>query len=253
LITGATDGLGRHLAHKLAEAGDYVIIHGRNAARAQRVKDEIRRPTDVMIADLADLRQVDTLAGDVLKLYPRLDAVINNAGVGFGRTGASRELSADGIELRFAVNYLAGYHLTRKLAPLLATGTVINVASAGQQAIDFNDPMLGRRYSGRRAYAQSKLAQIMFTIDLAQELPEARINALHPATYMNTSMVRQAGIHSLSTVEEGAAATLRLLDILGSGRYYNGTHESRADAQAYDPAARQRLRALSDELIARAL
>ena len=131
----------------------------------------------------------------------RLDLLINNAGIGSGGPQGTRQTSADGYELRFAVNYLAGFLLTHLLLPLVrnsAPARIVNVSSLGQQAIDFADVMLTHGYSGSRAYCQSKLAQIMFTIDLAQELDGSgvTVNALHPATYMNTTMVRQSGGHA---------------------------------------------------------
>jgi NAD(P)-dependent dehydrogenase (short-subunit alcohol dehydrogenase family) len=115
-----------------------------------------------------------------------LDALVNNAGI--GTSGSKRELSADGFELRFAVNYLAGFLLTRLMLPMLASrksARIVNVSSAGQQAIDFSDVMLTRGYSGVRAHCQSKLAQILFTFDLAKKLAgqNITINCLHPATY----------------------------------------------------------------------
>ncbi|RVB50472.1 SDR family NAD(P)-dependent oxidoreductase, partial [Mesorhizobium sp. M7A.F.Ca.CA.004.06.1.1] len=124
----------------------------------------------------------------------RLDILINNAGIGTAGQGAKRQVSADGCELRFAVNYLAGFLLTSELLSLLkasAPARIVNVASAGQQAIDFSDVMLTRSYDGVRAYCQSKLAQILFTVDLAEQLKGTgvTVNALHPASYMNTTMV----------------------------------------------------------------
>jgi NAD(P)-dependent dehydrogenase (short-subunit alcohol dehydrogenase family) len=158
--------------------------------------------------------------------------------------------------LRFAVNYLAGFLLTDLLLPLLKAGAparIVNVSSLGQQALDFTDVMLTREYSGIRAYRQSKLAQILFTFDLAKELEGKGItvNALHPATFMDTKMVRDFGTPR-STVEEGALAILKLAisaEIDGrSGLYFNGQEEARADAQAYDSEARQCLKRLSFEL-----
>jgi NAD(P)-dependent dehydrogenase (short-subunit alcohol dehydrogenase family) len=264
LITGSTDGLGRELAVRLARRGMRVLIHGRDAERAEQVRAEILDAGGpeplVLLADLADLRQVDLLADEVLRITDRLDVLVNNAGVGFGAPGTPRQSSADGIELRFAVNYLAGYRLTRRLLPLLSSSApsrIVNVASAGQQAIDFTDPMLERRYDGVAAYRRSKLAQIMFTFDLADELgdEDVLVNSLHPATFMATSMVREAGTEPASTVTEGAEATLRLITApdLPTGHYFNGTRQARANDQAYDAAARERLRRLSDDLIATAL
>ena len=198
----------------------------------------------------------------MLRLSETLDVLVNNAGVGFGADDTLREVSADGIELRFAVNYLAGYRLTTLLQDLLresAPARVVNVASAGQHAVDFDDPMLTTDYSGTRAYAQSKLAQIMFTLDLAEQLRDAEVtaNALHPATYMNTAMVRQAGISPLNTVEQGLEAVLRLvtdpaLDGV-SGRYFHGSRESEPLEQGRDRRARAQLRELSERLVREAL
>ncbi|MFF0344419.1 SDR family NAD(P)-dependent oxidoreductase [Kribbella sp. NPDC004875] len=257
LITGATDGLGRELALRLGTAGVRVLIHGRDARRADTVRADIVAaggpPPEVLLADLASLRAVDKLAEGITG---ELDVIVNNAGIGGGRPGTTREVSADGVELRFAVNYLAGYRLTRLLLPQLApSGRVVNVASAGQQAIDFDDPMMERGWDAFSAYQQSKLAQIMFTIDLAAELDGVTVNSLHPATFMDTTMVNQSGVSPISTVAEGADATMRLITApnLPTGRYFNGLREARANAQAYDADARERLRILSDELIAGAL
>src|SRR5262249_50559244 len=149
---------------------------------------------ELLIADLAALAEVRRLAEAVRATTDRLDILINNAGI--GTAGDARQTSADGHELRFAINYLAGFLLAYLLLPLIkqsAAARIVNVASAGQQAIDFADVMLTRGYSGSRAYRQSKLAQILFTVDLARELDGTgvTVNALHPATYMNTTMVRR--------------------------------------------------------------
>ncbi|MQA93694.1 MAG: SDR family NAD(P)-dependent oxidoreductase [Streptosporangiales bacterium] len=262
-ITGSTDGHGRYVAVRLAEAGADLILHGRDRQRADKVRAEVRAASghdpEVILADLADLHEVDRLADEVLKRGDRLDAFVSNAGIATAPRG--RGLSKDGVELRFAVNHLAGYHLARRLTPRLtasAPARVVNVASAGQQAIDFTDPMLERGYSGMRAYAQSKLAQIMFTVDLAEELRDAGVlvNALHPATFMNTRMVRRAGVPPISTVRKGGNATLRLIadpEVTVSGRYFDGMREATPNTQAADPEARRRLRELSDRLIAEAL
>jgi NAD(P)-dependent dehydrogenase (short-subunit alcohol dehydrogenase family) len=200
---------------------------------------------------------VRRLADAVRQESDRLDILINNAGIGSGGSAGRREVSQDGYELRFAVNYLAGFLLTRLLLPLLMASRparIVNVSSLGQHPIDFDDVMLTRNYSGSRAYAQSKLAQIMFTFDLAGELDPAIItaNCLHPATFMATTMVRQSGVTPVSTVEEGAEAILNLglspaLDGR-SGDFYDGLRPAMANAQAYDDDARERLRALSLQL-----
>jgi NAD(P)-dependent dehydrogenase (short-subunit alcohol dehydrogenase family) len=246
------------VAERFGASGARVFVHGRDKGRGERVVSEIKArggKAELITADLASLAEVRRLADEVRAKTDRLDILINNAGI--GTAGAERHTSADGYELRFAVNYLAGFLLTAQLLPLLnasAPARIVFVASAGQQVIDFDDVMLTRGYSGTRAYCQSKLAQIMLTMDLAQALEGSGItvNSLHPATYMNTTMVRRAGVTPVSTVEQGADAILNLATspkLAGrSGLYFNGLRESRADAQAYDRKAQQKLRALSLQL-----
>ena len=261
LITGSTDGVGRYVASQLAAAGAKVLIHGRDEARAETLSEEIKRAGGGVPAfyqaDLSSMAGVRQLADAVLAGHSRLDVVISNAGIGSQNGGPGRQTSVDGYELRFAVNYLAGFLLVHRLLPLLkqsAPARIVNVASLGQHPIDFDDVMITRGYNGSRAYAQSKLSQIMFTIDLAEELRGSgvTVNSLHPATYMNTTMVRAGGITPISTVEQGGAAIVRLVtgdDVAGkSGLFFNGMQEAKANPQAYDAAARQRLRTLSLEL-----
>jgi NAD(P)-dependent dehydrogenase (short-subunit alcohol dehydrogenase family) len=252
LITGATDGLGRGLANALASEGHTILVHGRSQERIDDTLAEL--PGDGhrgYLADLSSLEQVRRLAAEVTESEERLDVLVNNAGIGFD---GDRKESADGVELRFAVNYLAGYVLTKELLLLLERSKparIVNVASAGQHAIDFDDPMLERGYSGWRAYMQSKLAQVLFTFDLAERLHEGvTVTALHPATFMPTKMVPSP----TSTLEEGVEATKRLVadpELEGvSGAYFNGQREAGAEAQAYDGEARRRLRELSERLTA---
>jgi NAD(P)-dependent dehydrogenase (short-subunit alcohol dehydrogenase family) len=261
LITGSTDGVGRYVAAKLAASGARVLIHGRDKARAKALIEEIRQagggePTFYQ-ADLSSLADVRRLAQAVLADHTRLDVFVSNAGIGSQNEGPARQTSHDGHELRFAVNYLSGFLLAHLLLPLLrpsAPSRIVNVASLGQHPIDFDDVMITRGYSGGRAYAQSKLAQIMFTIDLARELVGSgvTVNSLHPATYMNTTMVRAGGVTPISTVEQGGEAILHLVsgdDVTGkTGLFFNGMNQAQAHPQAYDEAARKRLRALSLEL-----
>jgi NAD(P)-dependent dehydrogenase (short-subunit alcohol dehydrogenase family) len=261
LITGSTDGVGRYVASQLAAEGAHVLIHGRDAARADALIGEIKRAgheaPKFYSADLSSLAGVRQLAEAVLAGHPRLDVLVSNAGIGSQNEGPGRQTSVDGHEIRFAVNYLAGFLLAHRLLPLLkaaAPSRIVNVASLGQHPIDFDDVMITKNYSGMRAYAQSKLAQIMFTIDLAEELKGTgvTVNSLHPATYMNTTMVRAGGITPISTVEQGGEAILHLVsgdDVADkSGLFFNGMNETKANPQAYDVAARQRLRALSLQL-----
>ena len=263
LITGATDGLGRALAGELAAAGAAVLIHGRDEQRIAATLSAIADETagarlSPYRADFSSLADVRSLARRVADEHDRLDVLVNNAGIGTSLPGDGRRLeSADGHELRFQVNYLAGFLLTRLLLGLLvrsAPARIVNVSSAGQMPIDFDDVMLTRDYRGTRAYCQSKLAQVMFTFDLAEELDPENVtaNCLHPGTYMPTKMVLAAGVSPATPLERGVEATMRLIageDLDGvSGRYFNGQRDARADAQAYDADARRTLRELSVEL-----
>jgi NAD(P)-dependent dehydrogenase (short-subunit alcohol dehydrogenase family) len=259
LVTGSTDGLGAEVARRLGARGAHVIVHGRNRERGEAVVAEIeaggRGSAAFYPADLADLAAVRDLADAILRDYDRLDVLVNNAGIWLN--DGQRRLSADGHELHFAVNYLAGFLLTRRLLPLLersAPARIVNVASAAQQPIDFDDVMLERRYDAGRAYARSKLAQVLFTVDLAGALAGTGVTvlALHPATLMDTPMVRAAGVQARSTVDEGATALMNLITAPGleSGRYFRGLHAARAHDQAYDEDARHRLRRLTETLTA---
>jgi NAD(P)-dependent dehydrogenase (short-subunit alcohol dehydrogenase family) len=259
LITGASDGLGHALAARLASEGSTVLVHARNVERGRDAVAGL--PSDrarLVTGDLASLREVRGLAEQVRSATDRLDVLVNNAGIGTAIPGGGRRMeSADGYELRFAVNYLAGFLLTSQLRDRLAAAAparIVNVASAGQMPIDFDDVMLEDGYSGVRAYCQSKLAQVMHAFDLAEELRGEGITAtaLHPATYMPTKMVTGAGVDPVSTLEDGVEATWRLAAdpaLEGvTGEYFNGTRAARAEAQAYDPDARRRLRELAERL-----
>jgi NAD(P)-dependent dehydrogenase (short-subunit alcohol dehydrogenase family) len=259
LVTGATDGLGRALTERLAGEGHTVLAHARNEQRGcdalGELLDGVYGDVRLVTADFASLAEVRALAD---QLPEQLHALVNNAGIGSANPTRERAVSADGYELRFAVNYLAGFLLTALARDRLiaaAPARIVNVASAGQMAIDFDNVMLEHGYSGIRAYCQSKLAEIMHAFDLAQELHNDGVtaNALHPATFMPTKMVHAAGTTPASALEDGVAATWRLVadPALGgtTGRYFSGTTEAPADPQAYDPAARRTLRELSERLI----
>lgn len=257
LVTGSTGGLGREVALRMGSRGAHVIVHGRNRERGEEVVSEIEATgagsARFYQADFASFSEVREFAQGVLRDYGRLDILVNNAG--FGSAPDERLLSEDGHEFRFQVNHLSHFLLTRRLLPVLresAPSRIVNVSSGAQQPIDFDDVMIENDFSGRRAYAQSKLAQIMFTFDLALELEGTEVlsNALHPATYMDTGMVRRAGVAPMATVDEGADAVMQLINArdIGSGGYFNGLRRARANAQAYDDDARANLRMVSEEL-----
>jgi NAD(P)-dependent dehydrogenase (short-subunit alcohol dehydrogenase family) len=263
LVTGATDGLGTRISLELARRGATVLLHGRNPERCEAALVEIRRETGSKelhsyLADFSSLDAVRGLAEQIFSEHDRLDVVINNAGI----ISSERKVTEDGLELTFAVNYLGHFLLTSLLLPLLRDSTparVVNVASAAQRPIDFDDVMLKRRYDGLKAYSQSKLAQVMFTLELAERLQNTGVttNALHPATLMETKMVLETFGRATSTVQTGAEATVRLAvspELEGvTGRYFDGTREARANRQVYDREARKRLWDLSEELCGRFL
>ena len=257
LVTGSTSGLGREVALRLAARGAHVIVHGRNRERGIAVVNEIategKGSARFYAADFASFAQIRDFAAAILRDYERLDVLVNNAGV--GSAPDERLLSEDGLEFRFQVNYLSHFLLTDLLRPRLLTSApsrIVNVSSLAQRPIDFDDVMIEKNFSGGRAYAQSKLAQVMHTFDLYEELANTgvMVNSLHPATYMPTGMVARAGVAPRATIDEGADAVMQLIvstEIEG-GQFFRGLEVSRANDQAYDLQARATLKKLSEEL-----
>ncbi|AGL13731.1 SDR family NAD(P)-dependent oxidoreductase [Actinoplanes sp. N902-109] len=262
LITGATSGLGREVARALAGRGAHVVLHGRDAGRVEAFADQLRTTAAMVsthVADLASLRSVGALAEQVSTAHPELNVLINNAGVGGGPPPhRRRELSADGYELRLAVNYLAPLLLTRLLLPVLRRNppaSVVNVASVGQAPVDLDDLRMDRRYDGAQAYFRSKFALVAATFDLAEadENKGVRINCVHPANYMDTAQVREAGIAPWCPPSAGVDPVLNLAIGPGStdtGKYYDGTHQAKAHRAAYKPGARRDLRQVTDSILA---
>jgi len=257
LLTGATSGLGRWLAPRLGTAGLTVLLHGRDAEKVERGVAEVRAAggqAEGHVADLASLAECDRLVAEVGGRGD-LAAVVNNAGVGFGRPGQPREESRDGHELRWAVNYLAAVAVTRGLLPALvahAPARVVNVGSLGQHPIDFDDVELTEAYDGVTAYRRAKLALAAWTFDLAEEVADTDVvvNCVHPATFMDTDMVRESGVRPASTVEEGGTAVLRLIiEDTGTGEFYDGDRTVRAHRDAYNRAVRSSLRRVTDDAL----
>lgn len=267
MITGSTSGMGLYMANELASQNATLLFHGRNEEKLLKIINEIQNKTAnsnirPFISDFSSLQSIDSMASEILKTTSKLQVLINNAGLGGGSPSVGREVSKDGFELRFAVNYLATYHLTHKLLPLLvksAPARIVNVSSVGQSPINFSDVMLEKTFDKYQSYAQSKLAMIMMTLDLAEELKGKGItvNALHPATYMDTFMVRESHISPINNIKAGADPTLRLAlseKMEGiTGKYFDQNQESRANRQAYDTNARKKLKQLSEELILNSL
>lgn len=266
LVTGSTSGLGEELALRLGRTGAHVIVHGRNVERGNAVVAAIEAEGSGSArfyrADFASFDQVREFAETIMRDYDRLDVLINNAGIlgTFDQTrepSRERRLSADGHEVHFQVNYLSHVLLTRMLLPMIVESVpsrIVNVSSGlstMRVTIDFDNVMLEEGYNSMRAYNQSKLAQIFFTFDLAEELEGTGVivSALHPETMMDTPLARLVG-DPRATVDEGADAVMNLVETpeLESGQYFMVQTPTRANPQAYDEAARTMLRELSQEL-----
>jgi retinol dehydrogenase-14 len=271
LITGGTGGIGKATAIGLARAGARVGIVGRDATRGEAAAADIRSASgnpsvDVFTADLSSQAEVRRLAAEVLDRYPRLDVLVNNVG-GFW---AHRHVTADGLEHTFAVNHLAGFLLTNLLLDRLvasAPARVVTVSSGAQSMgrIDFDDLQGARKYSGQRAYNQSKLANVMFTFELGRRLEGTGVtaNVLHPgvtrtafgaedqAWYFTTG----SGLarRFMKSPEQGAQTPILLAsspEIEGlSGTYFANGKPKEANKLAYDTDAAARLWRVSAELV----
>ena len=249
LVTGATGGLGSLVCTELVARGANVIAHCRSREALDALVATLGPTARGVLADLASIDETARLAREV----GHVDVLVNNAGVGFGREQMRRETSHDGLELRFAVNYLAPFILSYAMDGRIQAN--VQVASAGQRALDFDDLQTSRGYDGILAYRRSKLAQVMLTFDLAR-LGRARCNVLHPGTFLDTPMLRESGITPLGTAQSGADAIMHVLErtLAGdNGVYFDRLEPARADAQAYDVEARRRLRDASFALVSRVL
>ena len=254
LVTGSTDGIGKATATALLSRDAEVIIHGRNAKKGQNVQTELKEKTgsegpDLLIADLSEQQQVRQLAEDFLSHYTRLDVLINNAGT----YEKVRRVTADGVEMTFAVNYLAPFLLTHSLLPLLkksAPSRIVSVASSAHEDVDrFDwDNLQGKRhYDPWDTYARSKFADIVFTYLLAQNIDGSGVtaNCLHPGV-VNTKMLRSAfpGMPGV-TPEQGALTSVHLAvspDVAGvSGQYFDNQQPVRSSALTYDRSVQERL------------
>ncbi len=266
-ISGATDGLGKMLASRLAGKGAFLLLHGRSREKGEAVVEELKKSSgnnkiEYYNADLSSLKSILALSEELSSKHNNIDLLINNAAIGGGpKSAAEREFSRDGYELRFAVNYLAQVLMTQQLLPLVKEkgSRIVNVSSIGQSPVNFEDIMMEHDYDGYKAYTQSKLALIMYTFDLAEELKGKGItvNAMHPATLMNTNMVEEHFGRTMATVEEGTdaleyvAASPELDGV--TGEYFDGKQKAKADNQAYDKSARAQLKEITEHLITQAL
>ncbi|WUJ71480.1 SDR family oxidoreductase [Kribbella soli] len=271
LVTGGTGGIGKATATGLAVLGAHVAITGRDRARAESAAAEIRAASgaqvDVFVAELSSQAEVRRLAADVLAKLPRIDVLVNNVG-GYWDT---RHVTADGLERTFAVNHLAPFLLTQLLLDRLeesAPARVVTVSSNAQSSgrIDFGDLQGERSYSGAAAYSQSKLANLLFSYELARRVGSGRItaNALHPGV-VSTSFGAEdpSGVHRvlvpflrpfMRSAAKGAMTSIHLssapaLNRVTGGFFTNG-RPTRSSARSYDEAAASRLWKISEELVA---
>jgi NAD(P)-dependent dehydrogenase (short-subunit alcohol dehydrogenase family) len=269
LISGATSGIGQATVLALAKMGATVILAGRSEKRCQNTITKIKRETgnpqvDYLLADLSVQAQVRALGDEFKSRYERLDVLVNNAGAFY----AFRQVSADGLEMTFAVNHLAYFLLTELLLETLkasAPARIVNVASnshLGEQ-LDFDNLELKRGYWAVRAYGRSKLANLYFTYELARRLEGTgvTVNAMHPG-FVRTNMGANNGwlvrlflplVHLSSlTPEEGARTVVYLAsspDVEGAtGKYFVREREVASDPVSYDESAAKRLWEVSEEM-----
>lgn len=189
LITGSTDGIGLETARKLSEKGHHVLLHGRNPGKLDAAKRTLGGSAEGYVADLSNMADVDDLAKSIAAKHEKIDVLINNAGV-FKVPDA---ITADGLDVRFVVNTLAPYVLTRRLLPLMEpSGRVINLSSAAQAPVDL-DALAGQtRLADMDAYAQSKLAITIWSRQLAKELPDGPVVvAVNPGSLLASKMVQE--------------------------------------------------------------
>ncbi len=258
LVTGATAGIGLQTALDLARLGSRVVVHGRSAAKvdeARRTIEEAGGRAEGVTFDLSSLKSVRQGAEELARRFPRLEVLVNNAGVFMNE----RVLTADGLEMSFQVNHLAPFLLTNLLlkGPLAGPGArVVNVSSIAHSRgrMRFEDLQLTRGFQGYAAYAQSKLANILFTFELAERLPAEQItaNCLHPGVVSTKLLTEGFGMNGSDTVEEGAETSVFLAtspDIEGlTGRYFARQREVNPASHALDVKARKQLWEISEQL-----
>lgn len=268
LVTGATNGIGRVTAREFARMGARTLLVARDPARGEAVAREIRDATtaavEVLVADLSSREEVAGLARAVRERVGRLDLLVNNAGAIF----ADRRTSADGVEMTLALNHLAYFLLTLELLPLLdgaSEARVVNVSSMAHErgAIDFEDLQGERRYGMWKAYAQSKLANVLFTRELSRRLSGRRVtvNAVHPGAVASGfgrdhpgffGKLVAVGAPFLASPERGARTTLHVATDPGlhgvTGRYFSACREKAPSRAARDDSTALRLWQISEAM-----
>jgi retinol dehydrogenase 14 len=271
LITGGTAGIGKATALGLATMGAHVAITGRDPARTEAAAGQVHAAgggqVDAFVADLSSQSEVRRLADEVLERLSRIDVLVNNAG-GYWNT---RQVTADGLEHTFALNHLAPFLLTHLLLERLTHSAPARVVTVSSHAhaegrIDFDDLQGERSYSGARAYNQSKLANVLFTYELARKLRATSVtaNALHPGA-VNTSFGADdpSSVQRLlvpfmrpfmKTPAEGAATPIHLASAPDlervTGRYFANSKPKKSSQRSYDQATAARLWQVSADLVA---
>ena len=264
VITGPTKGIGRVAAVELAKMGAELILVARDEARAKELASEIGG-ADVFIGDLSSIAEVKRVGDEIVKKYDRIDVLINNAGA----INMDREKTVDGLERTFATNHLAYFVLTDKLLPALKNAPKARIVSVASEAhrqgtIDFDDLQFEKRWSGMDAYFASKLANILFTAELARRLEGTKVtaNSLHPGMINSGFMVNNSGIIALGwklitpfmkSTDQGARTTIFLASdpsVEGvTGKYFEKCRERKPSRKARDMAAATRLWQVSEDLV----
>jgi NAD(P)-dependent dehydrogenase (short-subunit alcohol dehydrogenase family) len=270
VVTGGSGGIGKATAAGLAAMGAHVAITGRDRRRAEQAAAEVRATggpeVGVFVADMSSQAEVRRLAAELLAALPRIDVLVNNVG-GFWQT---RHGTADGLEHTFALNHLAPFLLTHLLLDRLkesAPARVVTVSSGAQAMgrIDFDDLQGQRSYSGQRAYNQSKLANVLFTYELARRLAGTGVtaNVLHPGVVRTAFGAEDPGALQrllvplvrpfMKTPEQGAATSIHLASAPElehvTGQYFADSRPKRSSARSYDEALAQRLWVTSADLV----
>ena len=263
LITGSTDGIGKLAALNLAKAGHHVYLHGRDADKLDSVIVEVKAVAtgtavdyiDGFVADFSDLNAVRDMAAEVNKKLSKLDVLINNAGI----YTTSSPVTKDGLDVRFVVNYLAPYVLTNALLPLLKKSNkarIVNLSSAAQAPISYPAFAGNERLDDKDAYAQSKLALTMWSMDLADTVADDNINviAVNPGSLLNTKMVDEAYGKYWSSADKGAniLTELTISDEFANdtGKYFDNDIKDGANGDARGEFGQPHANALNKDAIA---
>ncbi len=259
LITGSTDGIGKLAAIKLAQAGHEVYLHGRNAEKLEQTKREIielsgNPKLDGFVADFSDLEAVKRMAEQVKKKLPKIDVLINNAGV----FKSSVQANEAGFDLRFVVNYFAPYLLTKRLLPRLRQGSkarIINLSSAAQASISYEVMSGQTKCAQQAAYAQSKLALTMWSFYLAKTVQPITVIAVNPGSLLNTKMVKEGYGYHWSSADKGATILYDLAVLeqyaADSGKYFDNDNDGfgKAHEDAYLEKELDKLIVATDKII----